>query len=195
MGCQCSISLYFLAALAAMLTIDRSGTASLALAAIGIHESGHIIAMYALGQRPKEINLKLGALSIKKDASMSFGGEMAIMSAGVACNILVAAICFFLLFCVSQSYSLLLLCLVNFATALINIMPVRGLDGGTLLYLLTSHRFGNKAAEMVTFISSAAFIIIIVLPLAYYSVRNTFNPTMLCFALYLVVLMVIKSHK
>ena len=193
--CRFSISLYFVAAVAAMLVIDQTGMAVLALTAICAHEAGHILVMLIFGQMPEEIKLRLGALSIKKPAVISPGSEAAIMAAGPMANILVASICYTLYISVWPKDILLQICIVHAATGLFNLMPLRGLDGGTLFYLLVQRFWGHKAAETATFISSAVFLVTVIVPLAYRSVIGAFNPMIICFAIYLIMLMVMKSHK
>ncbi len=106
-----------------MICTDKRGTAILCLTACFLHELGHLIVLFGEGNIPRAIHFCAGGIRLDCGTSRSvpalFGGCMA--------NFLL-----FALFIISGRETQLF-AVINLFTALMNLLPIRPLDGGFLL--------------------------------------------------------------
>ncbi len=114
-----------------------------ALGAAAVHELGHWILLRMLGAEVTGFRLSvLGAVLETDSVRLSYGGELAAVLAGPAANLLSALA----LTAVAKGRwpaavgANLILCAFN-------LLPIRPLDGGRALYLLTAWLAGPAAGE------------------------------------------------
>ncbi|MBQ0038507.1 MAG: site-2 protease family protein [Clostridiales bacterium] len=109
--------------------------ASLLLAAL-CHELGHYAALRRLGVRVSEVRISvMGAEMKMAGRGLSYGGEMLAVAAGPAVNLILAPI----LAAVGRYCPVLYLFAgAQLVLGVFNLLPVRPLDGGTLLWLITA---------------------------------------------------------
>lgn len=119
-----SISPAFLLLLAWVNFLDSENILPLALLACFFHELGHIFAIYCCGGTISGISLGLMGAEMPLPPHFSYRQEMIASFAGPAVNILLA-----LCFC----KGLPLFAGLNLALALLNLLPLRPLDGGRML--------------------------------------------------------------
>ena len=148
------ISVYFVGmaalCLAAGPPLWRMG---LALGFAALHEAGHLLAMALCGARPSRICLTAAGMRIERPPALTlaFAQEIAIAFAGPAVSLLLAGV-FALLARVIPLHSDLYL--LNLGFGLFNLLPVRQLDGGRMLYFLLCRRFPERAASRAVLASS-----------------------------------------
>ncbi len=131
-GCTVQISVPFLAILCLLLYCDRTGQMPITLLLVALHEMGHVFALLACGQHPKALRLRVGAVELVRPKTMlSLAKECAISLAGPLTNFVVGGL---LLFCSPNAAG------ISFCLGVSNLLPVPGLDGGTLLELLAGGR-------------------------------------------------------
>lgn len=123
------------------------------LLAMVCHETGHLITAACLHIPVREIRLApLGARISLGGRLLSYGEEAWVASAGPVVNLL-AALALFRRFPAFAGYSLVL--------GLLNLLPIRTLDGGRLLYAVLS-RYGRPetadAALRITSVSAAVAV-------------------------------------
>lgn len=98
--------------------------AALLLLSILLHESGHILTMKLLGVKIQGLTLLPAGIDIESDKNrVSYQKELAISLSGGAMNILI-----FLLFWEYEFFAC-----ANLLYALLNLLPIKGLDGGSVL--------------------------------------------------------------
>ncbi len=122
--------------LAAFLLFSRGLTLPAALLSAALcHELAHVLALHLLHAPPRRLTLSASGASLYVPAltRLSYGGEMLAVAAGPGCNLLLWA----LLSSVGGE------ALAPFAGAhlilgALNLLPVRPMDGGRLLWLLVS---------------------------------------------------------
>lgn len=131
--------------LAALLLILNEGDLLPFLAALLIHESGHLAAVCACGLRPEELRAELGGFTIKyegggyiKDAAVAFAGPAASLTAAL-CSSLLNGPRFFTG--------------LNAVFAVFNLLPISGLDGERALRSLISVFLPAEKVYRITLLS------------------------------------------
>lgn len=176
-----SISLGFCVSVAIMSLFDTSGMFSVALLAILIHETGHIVAIYLLGEEIKEISFKIFGVEIK--ANLPYRRKTAIiMFAGPFFNIVTALL--LLPFVLQGNIFIINLCFSSLVLGLFHLLPAYGLDGGNaVMYLLNGSNKAEIAVKGFAFTVSAMLFAV-----GFYAVYNgIFNLSAFILALYFLI--------
>lgn len=106
------------------------------LAAIALHEGGHLLCAAGFGIRPRRISLTARGVGVAMDLDLTArGARFLIALAGPAVN-LAACLAGAAGWRISGAGCWLEFAAVNGVAALVNLLPVPGLDGGDLLRLL-----------------------------------------------------------
>lgn len=123
------------------------GYALFLFAAVLVHEAGHLFAFLALGEPPPIFAGRAGGLLLSpRGQVLSYGRELIVAAAGPLFNIATAlalipalhggrgeaSFCFFAL---------------NLLSALFNLLPIAGFDGGRVLFCLASLLFPPRFAR------------------------------------------------
>ena len=108
------------------------------LIAVLVHESGHILAIYAVGMKVTRIGLELSGLKIEYNGSKSGNPDLISALAGPIAGLVyyAVAIKMYGAFCLSAHLSLLY--------SLFNLLPVYPLDGGRAVLILSQGLFGEE---------------------------------------------------
>lgn len=131
-GVRVRLSFWFFFAASLLLLIDRDRVAGLFLAAIAVHEAGHLLylllANLSLGEA--ELSPRGLILSLTPGCHLSPEQSLALNLSGCGANFLAAAA---LALLPVGGIDALRLSAVNTALGLANLLPVPGLDGGQAL--------------------------------------------------------------
>ena len=100
-----------------------------------LHELAHLIVLYACGGRAKEIEVAFYGIGLKYNFSFSFYEELIFLLSGAIVNLI------FYLFGIQQE--------INFALALINLLPLYPLDGGRALKLILNKLFYLNVSDLI----------------------------------------------
>lgn len=192
LGTEIYISFLFCAVLCFMLIVDRTGLIVPTLFAVFIHESGHLLAMWAADCQPHAVRIIPTSVQIIRGFSKKKYGEAAITLCGPLANLVMfgALICNYFIFKSEQS---LMFSLLNLVIAVFNLLPVSGLDGGTLLCLAIARFTDIYKAESIIRIITAVFGVVIFLSGVYLWASGTVNLSVFVVAIYLVVCSLIKK--
>ena len=191
-GTQIYISFLFCAVLCFMLVIDRTGLVIPTLFAAFIHESGHLLAMWAADCQPKAVRLIPTSVQIIRGFSPKKHGEAAIAFCGPMAN-LVLFVALYANFFISQNEQALNFAILNLVLAIFNLLPVSGLDGGTLLAIFLSKFTDIYKAESIVRIITVAFAFVAFLLGVYLWVSNSVNISVFIVAIYLAVCGMVKK--
>ena len=190
-GTEIYVSFLFAATLSFMLAVDRTGLVIPTFFAVFIHETGHLLAMWASGCQPKSVRLIPASVQIVQRFNLREPQQIAITLCGPAANIVIF-VALFINFVAFKNDISLRFGILYLITAVFNLLPVSGLDGGTLLTLLIAHRTDIFKAESVVRIITAVFAFIIFIAGVYLWVTGTVNISLFIVALYLGICSVIK---
>lgn len=130
------------------------------------HELAHALAIKLCGTEIERITIYPFGADIRADLSiLSPAKEAIIAAAGPAANLILAIPAYFIYVTNSEIYALALL-LSNLTLFAVNIFPIKGLDGGRLLFaLLTQFCDFVLATKLSDSISTVAFAFLGVLSL------------------------------
>ena len=185
LGTEFYISFLFAAVITAMIAFDRTGYILPLLFAVLMHEGGHLAAMWILDCAPKRVRLVPASVEITAKMTVSHKNEIAVALCGPLVNIILF-ITFGLNYLVYKRSLSLICCLINLLIAAFNLLPVRGLDGGTVLFTLISRKNPEKAGLVMRIInlSLAAVVIVTAVCLCF---KGRFNISLFITGLYLIV--------
>lgn len=192
LGTQIYVSFLFCALICFMLAIDRTGFMLPTLFAVFVHETGHLLAMWAADCQPREIRLIPTSVQIVRGFSTKKYGEAAIAFCGPAANLVLFGT-LFLNYLAFKSEQSLAFAILNLVIAVFNLLPVSGLDGGTLLAIFLSRFTDIYKAESIVRIITAAFAFGAFLLGVYLWVSGTANISVFVVAVYLGVCSFIKK--
>lgn len=190
-GIDFKISVPFAVIILFLLITDKTGLMSASLVAAAVHEVGHIVLMKKLSCAPRKIELIGGGALITGTAFCTFGENIAITVAGPAANVLTALL--MLLFGhIFSNNTLYVFAAVQFAVGAVNLLPIKGLDGGELLKALLSNIFKTNIEMRFKLISVTFAVAVTVIGTAV-AVKNVSNPSLLLLGIYLIIINILKS--
>lgn len=134
------IKFSFFAVLLLMLELLKSDWGLWCAGAGLLHETGHLLAYAAAGAIPKEISFECGGIRIVPSGKLlSPGREAMVLAAGSGVNLIAGGLLIVLGTQFAAGFHIVLGCF--------NLLPLRALDGGQLLGLLTEQLMTPGAAD------------------------------------------------
>ena len=190
-GTEIYISFLFAATVAFMLATDRTGLVIPTLFAVFVHEAGHLFAMWTADCAPRKIRLIPASVQIVRSFSAKPVAEFAILICGPAANLAVFAALYVNYLSFKHDWALVS-ALINLIIFAFNMLPVKGLDGGTVVYMLLSGRIGKEKAQKVLRIMTAVTATFALAVGIYTAVNGRINLSVFIVALYLFVVSIMK---
>ncbi len=190
-GTEFYISFLFAAVITAMLAFDRTGFALPLIFAVVMHEGGHLLVMWILDCSPKRVRLVPAALEITAAFGCSRKKEIAVALAGPAVNLVL----FFTLwfnFLAYKGEQTLIYALINLLICIFNMLPVTGLDGGTVLFSLLARRKTPERAALIMRVINLSLAAVLISAAVYLCFHGKVNISLFITALYLIVISIIK---
>lgn len=175
-----------------MIAIDRTGLIIPTLFAVFIHESGHLLAMWAADCQPKAVRLIPTSVQIIRGFSTKKYGEAAIAFCGPAANMVLFGV-LYANYNIFGSEISLNFAILNLVIAVFNLLPVSGLDGGTILTLFIARFTNVYKAESIVRIITVVFAVVAFLLGVYLASIGTVNISVFIVAIYLLVCGMIKK--
>ncbi len=188
--CRVSVGVPFLAVVALLLALDRSGAAQAGLACAALHEAAHLAAMRFVGEAPREVRFTpFGIDIVRSREGRSYGRDALVSLAGPLANLAAFGVCRMI-----PGEGAALCSAGNFLLFALNALPIAPLDGGQALGALLRARMEPEKAERIVGIVSFC----ILLPLAaagfYVLLQSRWNFTLLFAACYLFALLLMKRE-
>ncbi len=154
------VSVFALPVFMVMLWLEGLLPFAVVLISATAHELGHISALHFLGYRIRRIDiLPMGAVIVVPEG-ISDCDEVKIALSGPIVSFLCAVFCS-VWFIIDGSALSLFAVLINGVFAIINLMPVRKLDGGKALYCFLSYKQKKTAEQICSAVSICAKMIFI----------------------------------
>ncbi len=191
LGTEVYISFLFAAVISLMLATDKTGLALPTLFAVAVHETGHLFAMWLLDNTPKSIRLIPASVQITKSFSGRYKNDILIALAGPVVN-LVLFLTLYINYLAFKNECILYYSLINLIAGAFNLLPVTGLDGGTVLFSLIAKKWDiNKAMLVLRIITLLLGAIALFLAVSL-TIRGEINLSVYIVAIYLFVSVLIK---
>lgn len=185
-GINFKISYIFTLSLAIFIAADKTGNIIPLLIATLAHELGHLVCMSLLKAKPSEINLTLGTIRIVNNTFTTNNETLLILLAGPLANLAL-----FLVFI--NLKGLELFAIINLVIFLFNLLPIEGLDGGSILRLSLRIKHTEKFADRVLFAITMVFSAILIFVFTYLLLNGTVNYSIPILILYLIVPLILKK--
>ncbi len=190
-GTEFYVSFFFAAVITAMLAFDRTGFVLPLLFAVLIHELGHLTAMWILDCAPKRIRLVPAAVEITTKIQSGGKYEIFIALCCPAVNLLLFATLFVNYLAFSND-SYLTVGLINLLIGIFNLLPVTGLDGGTVLFNILCRKTEPSRAALIMRIINFSVALAALITAVTLCFKGQFNLSFFILALYLAVMSIIK---
>lgn len=190
LGTEFYVSFLFAAVITAMIDFDRTGYILPLLFAIVMHELGHLTVMWLLDCAPKRVRLVPASVEITAKFTASDKNEIAVALCGPAVNIILF-LTFGFNYLAFHSELSLVCCLVNLLIGAFNLLPVIGLDGGTVLFALLRRRTPQKACLIMRMINILLAAVLIVTAVCLWF-KGKFNISLFIIGLYLIITSAVK---
>lgn len=174
-----------IAAMTAVLLLDRDNRVIFCFLAALLHELGHVLMMLLCGVHVREIRLRLFDVLIKADDAPSVKADVLITMGGVAVNFLFAL----LLYPVGVKYAL-----PHLALGIFNLLPMMSLDGGHLLEIWMDKRFSPRTTAIVLRVTTFVFLLPLMTAGLYVILNSGYNYSLLIISIYLIVLLFLKNR-
>ena len=189
-GVWIEISVPFAVMIAFLLIMDKTGLMSASLLAVVCHEVGHLAAMKVLKCSPCSIKLSAAGILISGSSYCTAKENILVSLSGPFANIITFAL-FFALGKFTGVFYLIVISAVQLIVGLMNLLPIIGLDGGTVLYILLS-KSKRINARLVAYLISVFTAFVVTVLGAAVAIKNVGNPSLLLLGVYLIILNIIK---
>ena len=178
------ISVPFCLLISTLLLLDKTGYMAFSLSAAAVHEFSHIIFMNIFHCPPHEITASLKGLIIVGGRHTSTKEEFLILLAGPLSNLCFAAVFYF----IGQAFdwnTATSAAVVQSAVGIFNLLPISGLDGGSLLLIVLETLISPDKANFFAKLTSIAFSYAVLFFGISLLFKTRTNPTLLLLGIYL----------
>lgn len=184
----------FVALVVLMLILCDEKIIFLSLCSSLIHESGHLFFIYAVGDKPQNVELTLFGMRIDRSQQykLSYGKEALISLGGIIFNLIFALICY-IIYAMYDNEVFFMLLSVNLVIIFINSLPVKVLDSARALKCILLIYFVEEKCERISDILSYLFVIIFTASVLFYTVFFDVNISLIAVTLYLFTITIIKK--
>ncbi|MBO5321988.1 MAG: M50 family metallopeptidase [Clostridia bacterium] len=191
LGSEIYISFLFVAVVALMLATDKTGLALPTLFAVSLHEMGHLLAMWIVGTPPKSIRLIPASVQITRSISSRYKNDIIVALSGPLVNFALF-LTLYVNFLIFKNEGILYYSLINLIVGLFNLLPVTGLDGGTVLFsFIAKKKDINKAMLTLRIISLCLGAVCLFLAITL-TLRGKLNVSVYIISAYLFLSVLIK---
>lgn len=184
------ISVPFAVMLAFLLILDSTGYMSASILAVALHEAGHLVAMKLTHCEPRSVRCCIGGMTIVSNRFTVAKDSIIIALSGPMVNLILAAV-LWLIGSYVNNLLILAFAVVQLLVGTVNLLPVKGLDGGTVLSILLQKQTKFNPNLVVTIVSIVTASAVFVLGLAI-AVKNVSNPSLLLLGIYLIMINVYR---
>ena len=190
-GTEVYISFLFAAVVTVLLATDRTGMIVPSLFAIIMHEIGHLFCMWALDCAPKRVKLIPASVQITSSFTKGYKNDIIIAVCGPLVNFLLFFTLYFNYLAFKNKITLCY-ALINLVIGLFNSLPVKGLDGGTVLFsVLVKNIDYNKSVLILKGITVAVALTVVVIAV-WLTLKGKINISLYIIGIYLFIMSILK---
>ncbi|MBR6510413.1 MAG: hypothetical protein IKT38_07390 [Clostridia bacterium] len=185
------ISFFFMAVFTVMLATDRTGLILPLFFAIIMHECGHLFCMWAEDVSLKQIKIIPSGIQIISGFSGEYKKDIKVALCGPIVNIALFVILYFNYLSFGNE-QVLNYALLNLIIAIYNLLPVKGLDGGTILYSIIARKSNINKAEITLKFITLSVAIAVLITAVLLTVNDVLNISIYIVGIYLFIISLIK---
>lgn len=160
-----------------------------AVSSVLLHEAGHMTAALLLGKRVTEIRLMPVGISIGLSDASSYREEFLIAAAGPFMSLLYAGAAFFWMPRSVGGY----ICSLSLSLAVLNLLPLKTLDGGRMAGAVLSRLCGEEVSDKVLYAATCVCLAVLWVLSLYIFFYSGVNFTLLMFCAYLFSYLIVKK--
>ena len=190
LGVRIKIGFLLIVMLTLFSFFDKSGLFLIAFLSALLHEMGHVLAAHFCSCGIKELHfMPFGIKMILKIplSLVNFKPKLCILFAGCAVNIILGSILLV--------FSFKTAALINFATAIFNLLPAKTLDGGRILLEILNIKFDPSLSEKVSDFISIIFSILLFILGAFLLFYSGYNVSLIFTSIYLAITVIIRQKR
>ena len=189
-GIQFEITFLFVAILTYIISLKAPANVLVTVISSLLHEMGHLSVMLLVRNKPKTVKFELVGMNIIRQESFKISAkrEIAISLGGPIMNFIIVIIsCIFL--CFYENYIVMTCACINLILITFNLLPIKTLDGGAILFFLLSQYYEAQTCRKILKITSILFISIIYLWAIYVFIVSGYNFSLIIIAIFLTISM------
>ena len=177
-----------------MLLLCSEDTIFLCLVSSMLHETGHLLFMYAFSQKVESVTFGAFGIRIQRYSScvLSYKKEAVIAFGGILVNFLIAFFSCLYYYLQGSSFALKLMG-VNIIIALFNMIPIEVLDMGRVIRCTMLSFMEENLCDRIIKTVSFIFVNALALATVCYSIYIGINISLIAVTLYLYVITLIKK--
>ncbi len=179
LGVKFVISYFFMTALLIFIANDKSGIFIPLLFSVCLHELSHLAFLCLFGVKIREISLVPGSVGINHTELDTKAEKLICLFAGPLSNMLASA--------VFRILRLDTLFIINLLLSVLNLLPARGLDGGSIVCAFLEGKLSHDRINLILKLLSFVMALIVVGVFFILLYNNSVNYSLLLFALYLII--------
>ncbi len=187
------ISFLFAAMLSVLTAFDKSYSTIVCFFSILFHELSHVLMLCVFGVKINRIILNpFGVLIDCEDELLGKKKKIAVSAAGIVFNFS-ACVIFVLLYRILKKQILLNSAFVNFLLGALNALPVKNLDGGDIVGMILTEKYGEACGRKRLSVLSVSVSLLLSIAGAAVFFTADFNPTLLILSANLLFFSVLKK--
>lgn len=187
-GIQIEITFLFVAFLTYIISLKAPANVLITVISSLLHEIGHLSVMILVRNKPKTVKFELVGMNIIRQGNLKISTkrEIAISLGGPIMNFIIVIVsCISLCFC--DNHIVMTGACINLILMTFNLLPIKSLDGGAVLYFLLSQHFESIICRRILKITSILFITIIYLWAVYVFIISRYNFSLIIIAIFLTI--------
>ncbi len=158
------------------------------ICSVVLHEAGHLIAAVMFGGAPQSIRLMPAGISIGLPPPRSYREELTVAAAGPVMNLLLCLCAGRFPLPLSEQITA-----VSLLLASLNLLPIKGFDGGRIFHALICLLLSDSLAEAFLRASTALCLALLWVLSLYVFFYSGVNMTLLLFCAYLFSYLIVKK--
>lgn len=184
-GIKFEISYIFLCVATVFIATDKTGIYIALLISVLVHEVAHIITLISFKIRIKAVRLIIGCIGIEYVDTSNRKERLLSLLAGPLSNILLSL----LGYCLKSPTFFA----VNLILAVYNLLPVRGLDGGSILEVALSGIVSKSKTDLILNVIVVLFSSVLLVYFIFSCCCGIRNYSVLLLCIYLITPLIIKK--
>ncbi len=184
-GVKFEISYIFACAVTLFIASDRSGIVIPTLISVILHEIGHTFCLYLFKCKIKSVKLLVGTVRIEYEENLKDFEKIISLFFGPFVNAIVAVVGLLL--------NNEILCAINLVLSLYNLLPIKGLDGGSIFEIIILKFLPHKLVKIVILVTSFSICLLLICFFLLNLKNLTFNYSAILFVIYLFLPLILKK--